>query len=119
MFWFFPSPEIYKIFFQCNKLSEMSDTSRYHLVPRISEYDSDVESSPHEQLLPGTSIARRAVTPTWVVNLDPVLVLRVVNTILAIIIFVFWCIDGEGPFIAACIFTMFMLVFPCCNLFDL
>ncbi|KAG9239047.1 hypothetical protein BJ875DRAFT_449286 [Amylocarpus encephaloides] len=83
-----------------------AESSRYHNVSRQSE-DSERDASP---LLPSINSTRRVAPSTWEVDIQPVICLRILSTILAIIIFVFWVVDGRGNFVAACIFDMMLII---------
>lgn len=82
--------------------------SRY-ISPHASE-DTDRESSPHEHLLPTTNINTKYFPTTYSITLNPVLVLRIISTILALTTFIILVIDGGDAFIAADIFLMSIII---------
>ena len=81
--------------------------SRYTLLPRASE-DTDRESSPHEHLLPSMNMIR--LPRSYGLTLNPVLLLRIIASILSLTTFIILVIDGGEQFIAADIFVMFILI---------
>lgn len=86
----------------------MAETnSRYALLPRASE-DTDCESSPHEYLLP--SMDRISLPRNYTLSVNPVLLLRIIASILSLTTFIILVIDGGDQFIAADIFVMCILI---------
>jgi hypothetical protein len=81
--------------------------SRYSLLPRASE-ETERESSPHEHLLP--SMSRMRLPRSYSATLKPVLLLRILASILTLTTFIILVIDGGDQFIAADIFAMSILI---------
>jgi len=83
--------------------------SQYSPLPPASD-DGDRDSSPHSQLLPGAHINYHKVSTTYSVTFNPLVALRILSTILALVTFIILAIDGDEEFIAADIFLMSMLI---------
>src|SRR4051794_15145511 len=80
----------------------MADSS-YSPLPRASE-ENDRDSSPHEQLLPTSrpqvNLYMYKFPTTYSITFNPVIIFRILSTILALIAFIILVIDGNEEFIA-------------------
>lgn len=95
----------------------MSDSNaRYHIVPRASEDSDHEESSPNEQLLPSpvTSLRFRG-SGEWKIDIQPVVWLRILSTIFALIAFIIFVLSAGPKLIAADVFLMMMYELPFCS----
>jgi len=82
--------------------------SAYHIVPRD---DPDQETSPLDCLLPTSPVGRKNIpSPAWTLNINAVILLRILSTTLAIISFVFSVLAGGDAFIASDIFMMPLII---------
>lgn len=81
-------------------------TPRYHVLP--PHEDDERDSSPHDHLLP--TISLQNFNNTWSFTLNPPVVFRGLSTLLALIAFIIFCIDGGDEFIAADIFLMITII---------
>jgi predicted lysophospholipase L1 biosynthesis ABC-type transport system permease subunit len=88
-------------------MASAESNTRYTLLPRPSE-DTVRESSPHEHLLP--SINKMRLPRNYSATLNPVVLLRIIASILSLTTFLILVIDGGNQFIAADIFVMCILI---------
>jgi hypothetical protein len=86
--------------------------SRYHLLPHPIDELSDHEDSPRASLLPTSSFSINTMKfpKTYTITINPVLILRLISTILALTAFIIFVIDGGDAFIAADIFLMSIII---------
>src|SRR6266536_70470 len=92
--------------------------SRYHLFPRPSSelsHHSNLShhaDSPRASLLPTSSSSINTIHfhRTCSITINPVLILRLISTILALTAFIIFVIDGGNAFIAADIFLMSIII---------
>ncbi|KUJ21916.1 uncharacterized protein LY89DRAFT_681279 [Mollisia scopiformis] len=82
------------------------NTSRYHVVPPHEEDERDY--SPHDHLLP--TISLKNFNHSWSITLNPIVVLRGLSTILSLVAFIIFVVDGGGDFIAADIFLACIMI---------
>jgi hypothetical protein len=85
-------------------MASSGSTRRY---TPLSEHESR-SSSPHDHLLPTTTAIR--LPKNHSITLNPIVVLRIIASILSLTTFIILVIDGGNAFIAADIFVMCILI---------
>lgn len=88
-------------------MASSESNSRYAMLPRASS-ETSRDSSPHSHLLPTMNTMR--LPRNYSATLNPVLVLRIIASILSLTTFIILVIDGGDEFIAADIFVMCILI---------
>ena len=83
-------------------------TARY--TPIHPSEDVSRDSSPHSLLLPSMNTVRPRLSRNYSTTLNPILLLRIISSILSLTTFIILVIDGGDAFIAADIFVMCILI---------